>query len=86
MVLNIFWTGMTKTGCSGQYSNCFGDDSNVTNDRLDVEIMENRVKGACVGVTAHPDGVLARTLGCETKLLLACQGRKNTVALPAAVI
>lgn len=85
MVMNIYWTGMTKNGCAGQYSYCFKDDATQGNANLDIEIIDKVQGGACGAVTAEPEGVLAKTVPCDTKLLLACYGKKGTKALSPKV-
>jgi hypothetical protein len=85
MAINIFWTGMTKKNCAGQFSYCFKDGATQGNSILDIEIIDTIDGGSCVAVTAELGGALAKTVHCESKLLLACYGQKGTHALPPQV-
>lgn len=83
-VAKVFWTGSTKSGCVGQYSDCFEGGSGLSNN-FDVSIMANEHGGACVGVAMMAEGLVAKAMQCEKKIFLACQGRNGTRALTKKV-
>jgi hypothetical protein len=67
----VYWSGVTKSGCAGQFTNCFRQDIGV---KISYEILASENGGACVGVTSSDKKLIAKALPCETKLFLACQG------------
>jgi len=72
----VYWTGMTKSGCVGQYSNCFEED---TDKWVDYEIINNKLGGACVGATVYAKSFIAKALPCDYKLFLGCQSTNKTI-------
>jgi len=76
ILAKIYWTGLTKSGCMGQYTNCFEEDTDVGQD---FEIITNKGGGACVSVTSSSFGFTAKAFPCDTKMLLACEATKNTI-------
>lgn len=81
-VSKVFWTSVTKSGCAGQYTQCFvGDDK--ANLEYGHRILSSATGGSCVGVSLSEQQLseqertmqlTAKTLPCTTKLFLACQG------------
>jgi len=85
VLTKIYWTGLTKSGCVGQYTNCFKEDSDGWST---FTVITNKGGGACVGVTTDKSNFIAKALPCDSKLYLACQatnstvpGEKNTVGI-----
>lgn len=78
----MFWTGATKSSCAGQYSECFfQEDSSLSEEKK----LYSDNKGACVGVFFFNDyDYIAKTLPCESKAFLACQGSTIRIAEYAA--
>jgi hypothetical protein len=77
-VAKVYWTGSTKSGCVGQYSDCFEGAEKSHSDSFDVNILTNEHGGSCVGVAMLADGLVAKAMYCEKKIFLACQSRKDT--------
>jgi hypothetical protein len=64
----VFWSGTTKSGCAGQYSNCFSDDGS-----FEGTILPSENGGACVGFAMSGQEFIAKTMPCDRKFFLACQ-------------
>jgi hypothetical protein len=79
-VAKVFWTGTTKSGCVGQYSDCF-DGGGGLSESFDVNILANERGGSCVGVAMLANGLVAKAMYCEKRIFLACQSRKDTWTL-----
>jgi hypothetical protein len=69
----VFWTGVTKSGCAGQFTDCFleAGDINIGYKKI---ILPSDSGGSCVGVTNYGNSIIAKTVPCETTLFLACYG------------
>ena len=74
VVSKVFWTGTTKFGCAGQYTDCFFA---TKNDNFGDKILASESGGSCVGVAISGDEFVAKTMPCEMKVFLACQAQKN---------
>ena len=70
----MFWTGKTKFGCAGQYSDCFSDGND---DNYEGTILPNDNGGACVGFALSGDELIEKTMPCERKCFLACQSLRT---------
>jgi len=67
---------VTRSGCAGQYSACFQDES--IDEGWDFEVIKNDKGGACAGVTRFEDKFLIKAQPCDKKLFLGCQFTKDT--------
>jgi hypothetical protein len=79
VVSKVFWTGATKSGCVGQFKDCFiGIDENerIRNFFRGI-ILASDVGGACVGVILYRFQLIAQTMPCQSKGFLACQGNST---------
>jgi len=87
----IYWTGLTRSGCAGQFSECFTEEKNENltfvvdylyeRDQKEVDIISSRESGACVAIiTVSQDVTIAKTMFCQSKALLSCQGTLKTIA------
>lgn len=70
----VFWTGVTKSGCVGQFSDCFLEAGEL-NIGFKKSILPSDSGGSCVGVTNYGNSIIAKTVPCETTLFLACYGK-----------
>jgi hypothetical protein len=68
----VFWTGSTKSGCAGQYSDCFSEGNN-DGDKFEGTILPSDNGGACVGFAMSGDDFVAKSMPCDRKLFLGCQ-------------
>jgi hypothetical protein len=68
----VFWTGTAKTGCVGQFKDCFIDASEES--IFEGTILPSDIGGSCVAVIRYGDRFLAKIKPCESKAYLACQG------------
>lgn len=73
MVTKVFWTGATRSGCVGQFKDCFLGVYDYDNF-FDGDILYNEGGGACVSVILYGEELIAKTMPCESKGFLACQG------------
>jgi len=73
----IYWTGSTRSGCAGQYSDCFAENDSAQ-QQLEVEVLTNKDGEACVAFVSSGDGIIAKTMFCKNKAYLSCQGLRNT--------
>jgi len=71
-VTRVYWTGLTKSGCVGQYSNCFEEEADLR-DVFDFEVVTNKGGGACVAVSSSFNGLMAKALPCNSLVFLGCQ-------------
>lgn len=78
MASKVYWTGTTRSGCAGQFTNCFEETSE---DDFEEKIVASGKGGACVAVTTQSESLLAHSLGCDSLVLYACQSTKNTPSL-----
>jgi hypothetical protein len=69
----VYWTGVTKSGCGGQYTDCFLE-AGARNIGYKKNILPSDGGGSCVGVTNYGKSIIAKTVPCETTLYLACYG------------
>jgi hypothetical protein len=85
MMSKVFWTGQTKSGCAGQYSDCFSDGSD---DFFEGTILRSEIGGSCVGFAMSGDEFIAKTMPCDRKIFLGCQsfGERKVTALQLVVI
>jgi len=78
---NVFWTGITRIGCAGQFSTCFHDKQKPT----DGTIAATQTDGGCVVVMLGDSFKDLRTeyksRPCDSFYNLACVGEK-TFSLP----
>lgn len=74
-VSKVFWTSATKSGCAGQYTQCFVGN-NKANLEYEHSILSSKIGGSCVAVTLSGEQLTAKTMPCTTKLFLACQSEK----------
>jgi len=81
VVTRVYWSGFTKSGCAGQYSNCFEEEVD-TSDDFQFEVVKNKGGGACVAVTRSFNGLIAKALPCDSKVFLACQIPQETAQAP----
>jgi len=79
-----YWTGKTRAGCVGQFTSCLREEGSESESES-VEVISNSMGGACVAVAAAATGLLAKSVPCDKKLFLACQGRSQTLSLPLIV-
>jgi len=70
---------MTRSGCAGKYSVCFDEEEATPSGEVDFEVITSKEGGACVAMIRAPEGVIAKTMFCKQKAVLACQSSKNTV-------
>jgi hypothetical protein len=82
VVGKVFWTGTTKSGCTGQYTDCFFRTKNET---FEDKILASDNGGSCVGVALLGDEFVAKTMPCETKVFLACQAQINAQTVESDV-
>lgn len=68
----VFWTSATKSGCVGQYTQCFVGDNKANLD-YEQSILSSARGGSCVGVSVAGLQLTAKAMPCTTKLFLACQ-------------
>jgi hypothetical protein len=68
----VFWTGSTKSGCAGQYSDCFSDGNN-DGDKFEETILPSDNGGACVGFAMSGVELIAKSMPCDRKFFLGCQ-------------
>lgn len=71
----VFWTGATKSGCAGQFVNCFVDDGGMQQLDYEKKIMTSESGGSSVGVIFVIDKITVKTLPGETKMYFACQSK-----------
>lgn len=77
-VSRVFWTGATKSGCAGQFTNCFHQGI-IQNDYPYEKDFGSDIGGACVAVKYFIDQTfqcnsLAKAIPCQSKAFLACHG------------
>jgi hypothetical protein len=72
VLFRVFWTGTTKTGCVGQFKDCFIDVSKES--IFEGTILPSDIGGSCVAVIRYGDRFIAKIKPCESKAYLACQG------------
>jgi hypothetical protein len=74
----VFWTGSTKSGCAGQYSDCFSDGID-DDDKFEETILPSDNGGSCVGFAMLGVDFISKSMPCDRKLFLGCQslGRRN---------
>jgi hypothetical protein len=80
LLSKVFWTGSTKSGCAGQYSDCFSDGISVAG-RFEGTILPSDNGGACVGFAMSGDDFIAKSMPCDRKLYLACQSHSPSTAV-----
>jgi hypothetical protein len=68
----VFWTGTTKTGCIGQFKDCFIESSKES--IFEGTIVPSDIGGSCVAAIRYGDRFIAKIKPCESKAYLACQG------------
>lgn len=73
-VTRVFWTGASKSGCAGQYSDCFLETKSHNID-YQKTILASETGGSCVGVAITEGNFVAKTMPCRAKVFLACQGK-----------
>jgi hypothetical protein len=73
----VFWTGTTKSGCAGQYSDCFFDEKSQ-DGIFEGKILPSDNGGACVGFALSGDEFIVKTMPCDRKFFLACQSHPGT--------
>jgi hypothetical protein len=80
----VIWTGTTKSGCAGQYTNCFSDGNENSLDGARILTSDNG--GACVGFALSGDEFITKTMPCEKKCFFACQSLHTAIAVVNDVI
>jgi len=78
LVTTVYWSGYTKAGCAGQYSNCFEQEDDLTDD-FEFDVIKNKAGGACVAFLRTLNGLTAKAVTCDSKAFLACQTFQETV-------
>jgi len=78
---NVFWTGITRIGCAGQFSTCFHDKEKPTGRG----IVASQTDGGCVvvmiGYRLDRYGTSYKSKPCDSLYNLACIG-DLTYSLP----
>jgi hypothetical protein len=74
VVFKVFWTGVTKTGCAGQFTDCFDKAYSIGFEGIQ-KILTSEFGGACVGVTLSNGNFIAQSMSCEKKNFLSCVSR-----------
>jgi len=72
---NIFWTGATRTGCAGQWTDCFPDAQEREYFNF-TEVMGT--EGGCLGMSmVGGQNLGARSLPCSSRLQPICYSWKG---------
>jgi hypothetical protein len=74
LIGKVFWTGLKKSGCAGQYSDCFSD-GNDGDVRFEGTILPSDNGGSCVGFAMSGDEFIAKSMPCDRKFTLGCQSQ-----------
>jgi hypothetical protein len=69
----LAWSGATRQGCAGQYSNCFGNESRLMS--TEIKIYSTATDGNCLAFFVGTVDASRKTLPCKTKLRLLCSGK-----------
>lgn len=73
VVTKVFWTGATKSGCAGQFVDCFVDGGGMKQLNYEKRILTSESGGSSVGVFFSVNKFTAKTMPGETKMYFACQ-------------
>lgn len=74
-VSRVFWTGATKSGCAGQFTNCFNQGIKQKNEYSFDKDFASDIGGACVAAKYFiSQTFMAKAIPCQSKAFLACHG------------
>jgi len=83
-VKNIYWTGVSRSGCPTHIVNCFHNTSTPyfeDEDKYDIPIMG----GSCISAIIVMKDIQPKPIPCDGKFYLACQRSAEKFKQPRKV-